>query len=783
VTAPNGLSQRAVIRRALANARITPHQVTMVEAHGTGTALGDPIEVEALDEVYGRPGDGDEPDCAIGSIKTNMGHLEAGSGLAGLVKAVLSIHHRRIAPTLHFTSLNPHIDLDGSRLFIPTAPQDWDLPDEQRHAAVSAFGAGGTNAHVILGPAPVPKPAEAGLDPEPGPAVLSVTARSGEALTGMARAYRDHLDSPAGRSAAWRDTAGTAALRRTQHPHRLAVVADSHEQAAERLTAWLAGEDPADVVTGRAGTTAVRRRTAFVFAGHGTQRLGMGRRLMAECPVFRSTVTACDEALRYWLGESVIEQIHRTDLDTLPDDLTLIQPALFAIGVSLAARWRSLGVEPDVVAGHSMGEITAACVAGALTLEDAAQLICLRSRLLTRLKGVGSLMVVGLPLDAAQALAEGREAVSVAVSNSPTSTVLSGDTDVLTELAGELAEGKVFHRLMSNSVPGHSPSVDRLRDDLLDGLAGLTTRTASVPFFSSTNGAFVDGSCLDAKYWYENLRRPVLFWDTLRSLIEQGFDTFVEVSPHPLLLSAVDQAFESAGREGLALPSMRRDEPESQAMLAGLATLHVHGHPVAPEHFAGPARTPVPLPSYTWRHERFAMPPVLDADDTYDAPAEPPAAADARHEPAEEPHGLPADPAELRELVNATVARAVAGELAFDVVDLDPTAGFFQLGMDSIMAVRIRRRLEDRFPCTLGTPALFEHPTVEALTAHLIDLIGRQANPPGPERELPPDAAPPRDGLPQAAADPALDGASESELLAILADEISASRETAGGRE
>ncbi|MEV4561325.1 beta-ketoacyl synthase N-terminal-like domain-containing protein [Kitasatospora sp. NPDC049285] len=794
VTAPNGLSQRNVIRRALANARIEPHQVTLVEAHGTGTALGDPIEVEALSEAYGRPaGDGD-PGCAIGSIKTNIGHLEAGSGLAGLVKAALSVHHRAITPNLHFTELNPYIELDGTRLFIPTATAEWDVPDDRRYAAVSAFGAGGTNAHVILGPAPAP--AEAPAPPAPGPVALSVTARTADEVGRMAAAHRDHLLSPAGRSAALRDIAATAALRRTAHPHRLAVVADSHEQAAARLTAWLDGEHPAGVVTGRVASPAVKRRTAFLFAGHGTQRLGMGRQLMGECEVFRAAVQACDEAIRHWQGESVIERIHRTDLDALPDDLTLIQPALFAVGVGLAARWRSLGIEPDVVAGHSMGEITAACVAGALSLEDAAQIITLRSRLLTRLQGSGSLMVVGLPLDEADALLDGvRDVVSVAVSNSPTSTVLSGDTAVLTALGEQLAARRVFHRLMKNSVPGHGPSVDRLREDLLDGLADLTPRSASVPILSTTTGAYIDGSCLDAEYWYENLRRPVLFWPTVRSLVEQGHDTFVEVSPHPLLLSAVEQAFEEAGREGLGLASMRREEPESEAMLTGLAALHAHGHPVPPELLAGPVGTPVPLPSYTWRHERFPLPPVMDLDD--DDPAAPvPAAAPAAAErpadpepaaaPTADPAALPADAGELAELVRTTVAEAVARELGFDLAQLDPTAGFFQLGMDSIMAVRIKRRLEDVLHCRLATPAMFEHPTVDALTAHLLDLVGRPANDADDRPALGPDPAAPRttpEPASPAQPDASLDEASESELLAILAGELgSASQSTDIGK-
>ncbi|HZM76985.1 MAG TPA: beta-ketoacyl synthase N-terminal-like domain-containing protein [Candidatus Limnocylindrales bacterium] len=754
VTAPNGISQRDVILAALRNARATPEQISLIEAHGTGTPLGDPIEVEALHEVYGsQPG----PPCALGSIKTNIGHLEAGSGIVGLVKAVLCLKYRKVVPSLHFETLNPHIDLDGSRLFVPTETRQWEAPDESRYAAVSAFGAGGTNAHAILAPAPAPAPVPAGA---PERVLLSITARTPQALTSMAGAYAGFLSSSSGRDTALPDIAFTAAVRRTQYPHRLALVADSHEHASERLTAWLAEEMPAGVVTGQTaghGSGASRRRVVFAFAGHGSQRLGMGRRLMERCEVFRDAVSECDEALRQCLGESVISEIHRTDLDTLTDRLTVIQPALFAIGVGLAARWRSFGIEPDAVVGHSLGEITAAHVAGALSLPDAAHLVCLRSELLERLKGTGSLLVIGMPLEQAQELVDSHsDHVSVAVSNSPTSTVLAGDTEDLLEIAQPLQARNVFHRLMTASVPGHSPNIDKFRDELLDGLSGLRPQSGAVPFFSTVSCAFVDGSRLDNEYWYENLRRPVLFWDAVRCLIDQhDADAFVEVSAHPLLISSIEQGFEQANRPGLAVASMHRDEPEDAALIESLGALHANGFAVPLERVVG-ARRVVSLPGYAWQHERFALPPI--------EPGASPAATAPEMIPANEPDepagpDLPADPIRLRALVFDFVLTAVAEVLAFDAGRLDPEAGFFQLGMDSIMAVRTRKRLEKRFRLTLVTPAMFEHPTVNALTDYLVGLMSEQAD--GPQRDEMADAD-------------AMAHLSDDELLAVLASEIRA---------
>ncbi|MEU9236942.1 type I polyketide synthase [Streptomyces subrutilus] len=819
LTAPSGLSQRDVIRAALRSARLEPSQVTLLEAHGTGTSLGDPIEVEALHEVYGTA-DAGGGSCVLGSVKTNIGHLEAGAGLAGLIKVALSIHHRAVAPNLHLEEVNPHISLGGGRLRIPTEAASWDEPAERRHGAVSSFGAGGTNAHVVLGPAPqddeAPRPGDAPpgeAAPQAaapgvpqavqGPWLLPVYAGTADALVPMARAWRDHLQDRRTRQEPFSALVHGATTRRTRHAHRLAVAASTHAEAAERLDMWLADKAPASVVTGRTGGD-ISDKVVFVFPGQGAQRAGMGRELMRVCPVFTAAVTECDEAFRRWTdgGFSVIDTVMGLEDGAPLERIDVIQPALFAIAVGLAARARAFGVEPDAVVGHSMGEVAAAHVAGVLSLDDAARVICRRSFLLRRISGQGAMLVAGLPFDqAAEFVADHSDRVSVAVSNSPTSTVLSGDPEVLAELAGALEARNVFCRHVKVDVASHSPQVDALRADLLAELKGIEPRAGRVPVLSTVTGELCDGSGFDAEYWAGNLREPVLFWDAVGSLIDSDHGVFVEMSPHPTLLSAVEQAFEHSGREGLALPSMRRDEPEAHGLLEILGSLHAHGLPARLAELlpAAPAR-PVPLPSYAWQHESFwfrasgsAGPVPLDAGAAR-AADRPETAGGGGRLPALVAAVAAAEPGEARtELVRAQVAAAVAATLELSTDRVDRTAGFFQMGMDSTLARDARVRLEGLLGRRLPATVMFEHPSVEALSAHLLVLAERAAAEAGPQAAAAASAAPAPAPVhavipaPQAPSDlsgseddTSLDDLSEAELLAVLAAESGSTTPAAG---
>jgi acyl transferase domain-containing protein/NADPH:quinone reductase-like Zn-dependent oxidoreductase/acyl carrier protein len=598
LTVPNGAAQQAVIRAALAHAGMKPEQIDYVEAHGTGTSLGDPIEVRALGAVFGASHGAGHP-LVLGSVKSNIGHLESAAGVAGLIKVVLALQHRAIPPHLHVHELNPDIAQEPMAKLIPAATMPWPN-DGPRAAGVSAFGLSGTIAHLVVEEAPPAAAEGTGADKA---LVLPISAQSPEALRALAGAYGDLLSGPGAPPV--RDLCYSAAVRRTHHDHRLAVVGGSHAELAEGLSAFLAGEPRNHVAAGvRAASTP--HRLVFVFPGQGGQWAGMAQDLLAREPVFADAIAACEAALRPHVGWSLRPLLAAPSAPTSLEQIDVIQPALFSVQVALAALWRSLGVVPQAVVGHSMGEIAAAHVAGALSLDDAARIIARRSRLLRTISGRGAMAVVELPLaDVQRALAGREDRLAIAASNGPTTTVVSGDPAALAELLEELGRRDVFCRPVKVDVASHSPQVDVLRPELHAALAGLVPRSATIPFHSTVTGAPVDGRELDAAYWEHNLRRPVLFAPVIDQLVAQGHDLFVELSPHPVLGGALQQILRGHGDTGAVLPSMRRDEPGRAVLLAALAALHVHGHPVDWSRlYAAPGRV-VSLPSYPWQRERF----------------------------------------------------------------------------------------------------------------------------------------------------------------------------------
>jgi acyl transferase domain-containing protein/acyl carrier protein len=602
LTAPSGRSQQALIRRALELAGVAPEEIGYVEAHGTGTPLGDPIEMEALGAVLGA---GRAASCLVGSVKTNLGHLEGAAGIAGLIKTVLALQHGSVPAHLHFRRLNPHITLPAA-LAIPTALSPWPAGRARRCAGVSSFGWSGTNAHVVLEAAPaVPDP----TPPATRDAVLlPLSARSAPALAALAQSYREAL----GGSERLENLVYTAAVRRTHHEHRLAVVGRSADGMREALSEHIArGSHPA-VVAGL--DRKARAPIAFVFPGQGSQWPGMGRRLLAQEPVFRESLARCDEAIRHEAGWSVIERLTAPDRDL--EDIDEVQPALFAVAVALAALWQSWGMRPGAVVGHSLGEVAAAHVAGALDLADAAAVICRRSRLLRRLSGRGAMAAVDLTLEDARAALEGFEdRLAVAASNGPRSTVISGDTAALETLLATLRELNVFGRLVKVDVASHSPQVDEIASDLRRELAGITPRTGTVPIYSTVTAGLIDGATLDADYWMRNVRQPVLFGPAMEQVLETGFTTVLEVSPHPILLTAVEGTAQHVGRPVVLLPSLRRDHDEMTEMLTSLARLYCLGAPVRWAALQAPGARPVPLPPYPWQRRRFWL------DDAVDRPA------------------------------------------------------------------------------------------------------------------------------------------------------------------
>ena len=606
--APNPLAQEAVLREAYRQAAVSPGKVQYVEAHGTGTLLGDPIEAKALGTILGIERPPGRP-CALGSVKTNLGHLEAAAGIAGLIKVALALRHREIPPSLHFEKPNPHIPFDELPLRVQTALCPWPTESGPALAGVSSFGFGGTNAHVVLEEAP-PAVAEAqDARRKIGTHLLPLSARSQEGLRALARAYQEFLATPEA-AASLQDICYTAGMRLGHHDHRLAVTGNSPAQLIESLEAFLQGETRPGLSSGRR-LSARRRKLVFVFPGQGGQWFGMGRRLLEQEAVFREVIERCDRAMRPYGDWSLLAELTATDAArSRLNEIDIVQPALFAVQIALAALWRSWGVEPQAVVGHSLGEVAAAYVAGALSFDDAIRVICHRSRLFKRTVGKGAMAAVELTIeDARRVLAGYEDRVSIAVSNGPTSTVLSGDPDALAAILDKLKREDVFCRMVKVDIASHSPQMEPLRADLLRALEGLQPQAETVPIYSTVTGQVRRGQDFDALYWARNIREPVLFSAAVQRLMEDKHDIFLEISPHPILLSVMQQGFHHFGQEGVLLASLRREEDEYTVLLGSLGALYTSGYPVDWSKLYPAGGRCVRLPLYPWQRERCWLEP------------------------------------------------------------------------------------------------------------------------------------------------------------------------------
>ncbi|HEU4410057.1 MAG TPA: type I polyketide synthase, partial [Polyangiaceae bacterium] len=597
LTAPNVLAQQAVIRAALENAGVSPAEVGFVEMHGTGTPLGDPIEYEALREVYGAPRPDGSP-CALGAVKTNVGHTESAAGVAGLIKAVLALRRGAVPRNVHFRELNPRIDLEGTPFVVPRETTPWPASGKPRRAGVSSFGIGGTNAHVIVEEAePAPK---AGDDDGPGPYLLPVSARSRESLAANARAYAEALRGGlAGESL--RDICFTASVRRPHYECRFAAVGATAAELAEQLAA-------ADPEAGREAGPAAARRVVFLFSGQGSQSVGMVRAMLEAEPAFRASMEACDAAVRAEVGWSVLGAL--ADDAARLDKTPIVQPILFSIQVSLAALFRARGVVPDAVIGQSMGEVAAAHVAGALSLADAARVICRRSALMQKVEGRGLMALAEISPDEAESMIAGREhQIAIGSYLGPKSVVFAGEGEPVREVQRALEARGVFCRLLKVDTPSHCPVVDGLMGELHGLLAGIRPEAGVVPMYSTVTGELVDGERLVPAYWGKNLRDQVRLMPAVERAMADGHDVFVEISPHPVILPSVGQIAGARGAEVTALPALRRDE-ERGAFAATLGALYELGRPVDFASLYPAGGRVVSLPGYTWQRERYELAPA-----------------------------------------------------------------------------------------------------------------------------------------------------------------------------
>jgi acyl transferase domain-containing protein/acyl carrier protein len=635
LTAPNGPSQERVIRRALANAHLTTHDVDAVEAHGTGTLLGDPIEAQALLATYGQDRSGDRP-LWLGSIKSNLGHTQAAAGVAGVIKMVKALEHGVLPKTLHVDTPSTKIDWSTGAVSLLTEGVAWPRNGAPRRAAVSSFGISGTNAHIIVEEAPLgdvttgestPAPrvhgavgagdgnsvGDDGCEPTEDRPVFSrldavpwvISGRGSAGLRGQAEALRELVSSDASLDPA---DVGRALTRRTELNHRAVVIGNKREHLSMGMGAVGNGRPVSGVFE---GVAAEGRSTVFVFPGQGGQWDGMAAELLDSSPLFAAEMHRCQDALSSFIEWSILDVVSRSEGAPDMTALEVLQPVLFAVMVSLAALWRACGVEPSAVIGHSQGEIAAAYVAGGLSLQDAARVVALRSRMLGRLAGKGSIVSIALGVEEVEArLSHWGDRLSIASINGPSSVGVAGDPIALGELIEVLEAGGVRVKEIPSTVASHSSNVEGLRDEAIGLLSPIEPRSGKMPFYSTVSGGLLDTGQLDGDYWYENMRRPVCFEPATRALIADGFRAFIEVGPHPVLCMAVQETIDDslgpdAGRT--VVGSLRRSEGCQQRFFSSLAELWVTGTSVDWDVVYPPSESGsrVQLPTYAFQRERY----------------------------------------------------------------------------------------------------------------------------------------------------------------------------------
>ena len=608
ITVPNAEAQKAVIRDAFRCAGLAPGDVGYVEAHGTGTAVGDPIEAEALGTVFsaGRPA---EERCIVGSVKSNIGHTESAAGIAGLIKAALMLKNRQIPPNLHFETPNPAIPFETLKIRVPTSLEPWDVPDgTMRYAGINSFGFGGTNAHVIL-QEHVPRD---GTDSPHRrvtlelPCIVPLSARSREALNDVASRHLAVCEGDTEPVMTPRDIGVTTALHRGHHPWRMTLAARSLDDYREGLEAFLQGGKHPGVSTGVVRTD-VQPTVAFIFSGMGQQWWNMGRQLLEQSPVFRDMIHRCDKLFRRHTQEwSLLDELTAQEEVSRVNETRIAQPCILSLQAAVTELYRSWGIEPDIVVGHSVGEIAAAWASGALTLEEAVTLCYHRSRLQHTLSGHGAMLALGLPeKEIAERFGKLGNEVSIAAINAANSVTLSGDKVKLEAIREALVEENVFARFLKVDVPYHSPSMESILAEFHDSLNDLSPGATSIGLVSTVTGGIIEGELLDGTYWCRNVREPVLFRTAMHELHRRGCNLFVEVGAHPVLGPSIKECCEELESGGEIIAGLRRgcDEPVALAQAAG--KLYCHGYPLDWKGIYADGGTLVKLPPYPWQRERY----------------------------------------------------------------------------------------------------------------------------------------------------------------------------------
>ncbi|MEU5880018.1 beta-ketoacyl synthase N-terminal-like domain-containing protein [Spirillospora sp. NPDC047279] len=744
-TAPNGLAQEALMRAALADATLEPGDVQYVEAHGTGTPLGDPIEMGSIAEVFGASHDAQDP-LLVASLKTNIGHMEAAAGIGGVLKTLLQLRHGTVYPHLNFDKPSSRIAWETWPVRVPTREEPWRA--DVRRGLVNSFGFTGTIASAVLEEAPEPSAAEAPGTTEASEAgeghVLTLSAKSVPALAGQIRRYRQMLDGEPGI-----DVAGlchTANVGRAHFRHRASGVVTGHDDLTVRLEELLATVERGEL-PGPAS-----RKVGFLFSGLGALRPGIGAALYRRHEVFAAELDACDEVLTPRVGRPVKEMVLGTCGTEDAEALGLArygQPVQFAIEYALARLWMSWGVRPSAVAGHSMGEVAAGAVAGLFGLADAATLISARARLMDSVRTPGCMVSVGAGADAVAPLLAGRPDVAVAAINAPQQCVISGGRTSIEAVTADLAARDIDFTLLAVSQASHSPLMAEVAEELREELAGVRHHEPEITLVSTVSGEVARQNDFGADYWVRQFTGPVNFMAAMRALDRRGKHLFIEVSPFATLTS-LGRRCVPAGRH-LWMASMHPSDEDGRVILESVAKAYAAGQPISWTDFhRGRRGRKIELPTYAFDRRPYGLPggpartspaggatvggvtadrPVPNGQAAGPAPAPAPAPADGADgaDGAARADGTVVEPApaapegaDRDTTITDVIRRKVAAVLEFsDLADVGADVDFTELGMDSLLAVRLRKEICAALSVSFATPELFNNPTPRALAEFL----------------------------------------------------------------
>ncbi|BCL39537.1 non-ribosomal peptide synthetase/type I polyketide synthase [Nostoc sp. MS1] len=706
LTAPNGATQEAVIRQALANAQVEPNQIQYVEAHGTGTPLGDPIEVLALGKVLSQ-GRSASDRLTIGSVKTNIGHLEAASGIASLIKVVLALQHKLIPPSLHLQQPNPYIPWQQLPIDVATVATPWTAKQNPRLAGVSSFGMSGTNVHVILEEAPASPDAQLPTDERPCH-LLTLSAKTESAVPELVRLYQDYLNSHPDISLA--DICLSANTGRSHFQHRLAVVIDSKQQLVEELAAFADGKDTTRLIANQAGKKPPK--IAFLCTGQGSQYMRMGYQLYQTQPIFRQTLEQCDEILRPYLEHSLIEVLYPTqtgdNVSSLLDQTAYTQPALYAFEYALYQLWKSWGIEPDVVMGHSVGEYVAATIAGVFSLEDGLKLIAHRGQLMQQLPDDGEMVSLMASVEQVrEIIAAYQQTVAIAAINGPESVVISGLSEDIGAICHKLEAQGIKTKRLPISHACHSPLMTPMLAKFATVANQITYQQPQIPIVSNVTGKLADEQIATADYWVSHVCQVVRFANSMQTLDQQGYKVFLEIGPKPILLAMGRQCLPDD--QGLWLPSLRSGISPWQQLLSSLAQLYVVGAKVDWLGFEQDyPHSKVPLPTYPFQKQQYWIPQTMNEKDLAVNGKKPPSKVDATPKP------------RRRGEILATLQALVGNLLQIPPADVNIHSLFLEMGADSIVLVEAVRRIESTYGIKIAIRQLFEDlKTIDALATYI----------------------------------------------------------------